>query len=105
MQLVALPGDHEPAGHDVGALMPTDAQAAPLGQGWHALALVAADHVPAGQAEHTVLDVAEQFTERKEPAPHASEAQAAQGGKPVTDHVAPLTHDACVQDEVPALHA
>ena len=105
MQLVALPGDHVPAAHGVGALMPTDAQAAPLGQGWHALALVAADHVPAGQAEQTVFNVAEQFAERKEPAPHAFEAQAAQGGKPFTDHVAPLTHDACVQEEVPALHA
>ena len=103
MQLVALPGAHVPAAHGVGALMPTDAQAVPLGQGWHALALVAADHVPTGQAEHTVLDVAEQFAERKEPAPHALDAQAAQGEKPVVDHVA-LTHDACVQDEVPALH-
>jgi hypothetical protein len=41
-QLVALPGAHVPAAQGVGALVPAVAQAEPLGQGWHALALAAA---------------------------------------------------------------
>ena len=50
LQLVALPGAHVPAAHGVGALMPTDAQAVPLGQGWHALALATAAYDPGAQA-------------------------------------------------------
>jgi hypothetical protein len=89
VQLAAPAADHEPAAHAV------------------QLAAPAAAHVPASQAAHTEFDVAEQLATRREPAEHViAAAQAAQGAKPVADHVLPATQaGTAVHASADAFHA
>ena len=62
-----------PAGHTV--------------QGLQEVAFAADQLTPAVQVEHTALVVGVQVEERYLPAVHTLEAQAAQGARPVADHV------------------
>ena len=67
----------------------------------------ATDHEPAGHTSQTAFALAEQFATRREPAEHAlAAAQAAQGAKPVADHVLPATQaGTAVHASADAFHA
>ena len=67
----------------------------------------AADHEPAGHNSQAALAVTEQLATKREPAAHAlAAAQAAQGAKPVADHVLPATQaGTAVHASAVAFHA